>query len=210
MTVDGNKITAVYYIYNSTANTWTPFDTYTYTITSRNFGANDANQSIDPATLTNYYTGIGLNKIGPGTLTLNAGASTYADAITVLRVGSTCKGTIPAHRSRCNRGAQVILGAGGKVAGVTVDAGGTLNGSGTVVGTLSDSGTVNLQTGNLIVATVYLNTGGLFNQTGGTLDLTTFSQSGGTGTFTDLFTVGETPATAGTYNLSGGSVTAGQ
>lgn len=74
VTVDGNKITAVYYDFDG-VNTWTPFDTYTYTITSRNFGANDANQSIDPATLTTYYPGIGFNKIGAGTLTLTAGAT---------------------------------------------------------------------------------------------------------------------------------------
>ena len=58
MTVDGNKITVDFYVYNQTANTWSIFDTYIYTLTSRNFGANDANQSIDPATLTNYYQGI--------------------------------------------------------------------------------------------------------------------------------------------------------
>ena len=61
VTVDGNKITVVYYIYDSDCvNTWSLFDTYIYTLTSRKFGANDANQSIDPATLTNYYQGISL------------------------------------------------------------------------------------------------------------------------------------------------------
>ena len=66
MTVNGNTITVVYYIYNQTANTWSAFDTYIYTMTSRNFGANDANQAIDPPILTNYYTGIGLLKIWGG------------------------------------------------------------------------------------------------------------------------------------------------
>ena len=86
-------------------NTWTPFDTYSYTMTSRNFGANDANQSIDPSTLTNYYQGISLNKIGSGTLTLNSGTSTYADAITVTAGELDGQGDdADTCRSRCSRG----------------------------------------------------------------------------------------------------------
>ncbi len=207
VTVNGNTITVVNYIYNQTANTWTPFDTYTYTITSRNFGANDANQSLDPDTLTNYYQGIGLDKIGAGTLTLTAGATTYSDPITVSAGALTVDGDYSSVPVTIQSGGTVNLNAGALVAGVTVDAGGTLNGSGTVVGTLSDSGIVNLQTGNLVVATVYLNSGGSFNQTGGALDFTTFNQGGGTGAFTDLY-LGRNAGNSSTYNLSAGSVTA--
>ena len=142
VTVDGNKVTVVYYAYDSTTNKWSAFDTYSYTITSRKFGANDANQSIDPATLTNYYTGIGLLKIGLGSLTLNAGTSTYSDAITVSAGGLNVQGDYASAPVTVQAGAQAILGDAGKVAGVTVDSGGTLSGTGTVVGALSNSGTV--------------------------------------------------------------------
>ena len=141
VTVNGNTITAVYYTFDG-VSTWAPFDTYIYTITSRNFGANNANQSIDPATLTNYYQGIGLNKIGLGTLTLDAGTSTYADAITVSAGGLTVQGDYSSAPVTVQAGAQAILGDAGKVAGVTVDSGGTLSGTGTVVGSLTNSGTV--------------------------------------------------------------------
>ena len=78
VTVNGNNITVVFYTYDD-VSTWTPFDTYTYTLTSRNFGANDANH---PSTrypdqlLSGHRLGFSL-KIGQGTLTLNAGTSTY-------------------------------------------------------------------------------------------------------------------------------------
>ena len=126
VTVNGNTITVVYYIYNQTANTWSAFDTYTYTLTSRNFGANNANQSIDPATLTNYYQGTGwgisLLKIGQGTLTLNPGTSTYADTITVSAGGLNVQGNYAN-------------------APVIVQSGATLSGSGTI-GNVTNSGTV--------------------------------------------------------------------
>ena len=145
VTVIGNTITVVYYIYNSTTNTWSAFDTYTYTLTSRNFGANDASQSIDPATLTNYYTGIGLNKIGLGTLTLNSGTSTYADTIAVSAGGLNVQGNYAN-------------------APVIVQSGGTLSGTGTI-GNVTNSGTVS--PGN---SPGTLNVVGSYTQTaGGTL-----------------------------------------
>jgi len=142
VTVNGNKITAVYYIYNSTTNSWSAYDTYSYTLTSRKFGANDANQSIDPATLTNYYQDIRLLKIGLGTLTLNSGTSTYADTITVSAGGLNVQGDYSSAPVTVQSGAQAILSDAGKVGGVTVDSGGTLSGTGTVVGSLTNSGTV--------------------------------------------------------------------
>ena len=106
VTVDGNKITVVYYAFDG-VSTWTPFDTYIYTLTSRKFGANDANQSIDPATLTNYYQGTAgasaLPKLG---WVLSRSIPARAPTPTPLRclpAGSTSKGTIPARRSSCNR-----------------------------------------------------------------------------------------------------------
>ncbi|MGB8993207.1 MAG: autotransporter domain-containing protein [Desulfobaccales bacterium] len=126
VTVNGNTITVVYYIYNSTTKTWSTFDTYIYTLTSRNFGANNANQSIDPATLTNYYQGtgwgIGINKIGLGTLTLNAGTSPYSSTITVSAGGLNVQGDYPN-------------------APVIVQSGGSLSGTGTI-GNVTNSGTV--------------------------------------------------------------------
>ena len=126
VTVNGNTITAVYYAYDQTANTWTPFDTYIYTLTSRNFGANDANQSIDASTLTDYYQGIGwkidITKIGNGILTLNPDASPYAGTITVSAGGLNVQGNYAN-------------------APVIVQSGGTLSGTGTI-GSVTNSGTV--------------------------------------------------------------------
>jgi outer membrane autotransporter protein len=126
VTVDGNTITAVYYDFDG-VSTWTPIDTYTYTLTSRKFGANDANQSIDPATLTNYYQGLGwginIIKIGKGTLTLDPGASPYSYRITVSEGTLSVQGDY-------------------SLAPVTVQLGGTLSGTGTI-GNVTNSGTVN-------------------------------------------------------------------
>ena len=145
MTVDGNKITVVYYAFDG-VSAWTPFDTYTYTLTSRKFGANDANQSLDPDTLTNYYQGIGwgigLTKIGLGTLTLTSGTTTYSSTIRVSAGGLNVQGDYSRAPVIIQSGAAANLEAAGKVADVTVDSGGLLSGTGTVVGSLMNSGTV--------------------------------------------------------------------
>jgi len=132
VTVNGNTITADYYIYDSSQpNPWSIFETYTYTLISRKFGGNDANQSIDASTLTDYYFGIdssgtpfkiAINKIGSGTLTLNPGASTYPGRITVTA------GELNVQGKYAN-------------APVTVQSGGTLSGTGTI-GNVTNSGTV--------------------------------------------------------------------
>jgi outer membrane autotransporter protein len=147
VTVDGNKITVVFYAYEPLTDKWSAFDTYSYTLTSRKFGANDANQSLDPTTLTNYYQGIGwgigITKIGSGTLTLNPpGASTYSSMIIVSGGTLVVLGDYSQAPVTVQSGAAAGLGDAGKVAGVTVDAGGTLGGTGTVVGALSNSGIV--------------------------------------------------------------------
>ncbi|MEJ2092876.1 MAG: hypothetical protein P8X65_11855 [Syntrophobacterales bacterium] len=69
------------------------------------------------------------------------------------------------------------------------------------------SGTYNLENGSLKAGTINLNTGGFFNQTGGTLDFTTCNQSGGTGAFTDLF-LGKDAGHHSSYTLRGGSLNA--
>lgn len=146
VTVDGNKITVVFYAYNPLTDKWSAFDTYSYTLTSRKFGANDANQSLDPTILTNYYQGSGwgisITKIGSGTLTLDPGASTYSYRITVSGGILKVQGDYSQAPVTVQSGAAATLGDAGKVAGVTVDAGGALGGTGTVVGTLSNSGIV--------------------------------------------------------------------
>ena len=145
VTVTGNTITVVYYIYDG-VSTWTPFDIYTYVLTSRNFGANDANQSLDPDTLTTYYQGagwgIGINKIGNGTLTLNPGASPYSYMITVSGGLLRVKGDYSLAPVTVQSGGAATLDDAGKVAGVTVNPWGTLGGTGTVVGLLANAGTV--------------------------------------------------------------------
>jgi outer membrane autotransporter protein len=164
VTVNGNTITVVYYVYHPDTNTWSAFDTYIYTMTSRNFGANNANQSIDPAILTNYYQGIGwgieISKIGNGTLTLNSGASPYSYRITVSGGTLNVQGDYSQAPVTVQSGAAATLGEAGKVADVTVDAGGTLSGTGTVVGALANSGTVNPgnSPGTLSVVGTYVQT----------------------------------------------------
>ncbi|PIU53040.1 MAG: hypothetical protein COS90_08375 [Deltaproteobacteria bacterium CG07_land_8_20_14_0_80_60_11] len=221
VTVDGNKITVDFYIYNQNTNTWSIFDTYVYTLTSRNFGANDANQSIDPATLTTYYTGVALNKIGLGTLTLNAGTSTYADAITVTGGGLKVEGDYSSAPVTVQSGAQAILGAAGKVAGVTINSGGTLligNNAGLGSFGLSiNGGTVGSSAVNITVASA-LTIGGNFNlggDAGTNLELTQnlpltgnlLTHNGASndtlsGNLTSTATGGIT-VTAGTLNLTG-------
>jgi outer membrane autotransporter protein len=142
VTVDGNKITVDFYVYNQNNNTWSIFDTYVYLLTSRNFGANDANQTIDPATLNTYYSGIKLHKIGQGILTLSAGASTYADAIRVSAGELKVQGDYRLAPVNVQGGAAATLGETGQVGNTTVDPGGILSGTGTVVGTLTNRGTV--------------------------------------------------------------------
>jgi len=146
VTVDGNRITVVFYAYDPTTGTWSSFDPFSYTLTTRKFGANDANQSIDPSILTDYYQGvgwgIGITKIGSGTLTLNPDASTYSYRITVSGGLLKVQGDYSQAPVTVQAGAAATLGDAGKVADVTVDSGGTLSGTGTVVGSLTNSGTV--------------------------------------------------------------------
>jgi uncharacterized protein with beta-barrel porin domain len=146
VTVDGPTITIEYYYMDANviwrARSQDGIPAFTYNLTSRPFGADNANQAIDPATLTNYYHGIALMKIGLGTLTLNAGASNYADAITVAAGLLNVQGDYSKAPVLVQSGAFANLESASKVAGVTIDPGGILSGTGTVVGRLSNSGTM--------------------------------------------------------------------
>lgn len=146
VTVNGNKVTIEHYTYDNLTETWHLFDTYEYTLTSRKFGGNNASQSINPDILTDYYQGSGwgiaIQKIGTGTLTLNPGTSSYAQQITVSGGTLDVRGDYSQAPLTVQSGATAILGDAGKVAGVTVDSGGTLSGTGSVVGNLANAGTV--------------------------------------------------------------------
>ncbi len=146
VTVDGNKVIIEHYTYETLTDTWYLFDKYEYTLTSRKFGGNNASQSIDPATLTDYYQGTGwgiaIQKIGTGTLTLNPGVSTYSQMITVSGGTLDVRGDYSQVPVTVQSGATATLDTAGKVAEVTVDSGGTLSGTGMVAGNLANAGTV--------------------------------------------------------------------
>ena len=146
VTVNGNKVTIEHYTYDTLTDTWHLFDTYEYTLTLRKFGGNNASQSINPDILNNYYQGSGwgiaIQKIGTGTLTLNSGVSSYAQMITVSGGTLDVRGDYSQAPLTVQSGATAILGDEGKVAGVVVDSGGTLSGTGSVVGNLANAGTV--------------------------------------------------------------------
>ncbi|MEJ2069051.1 MAG: hypothetical protein P8X58_01370 [Syntrophobacterales bacterium] len=70
-----------------------------------------------------------------------------------------------------------------------------------------ESTTYSLQDGSFLAPTINLKTGGVFNQTGGTLDFSSFNQTDGLATFTDLY-LGINPGSSSSYDLSGGSLSA--
>ncbi len=83
VTVNGNQVSITYYAglpANAVPTSWVPYETFSYTVTSKTLGLNDVSQTIVPQILTDYYPGIAINKIGAGTLTLNAGSSPYSAA----------------------------------------------------------------------------------------------------------------------------------
>jgi len=146
VTVNGNRVTIEHYTYDTLTDTWHLFDTYEYTLTLRKFGGNNVSQSINPDILTDYYQGngwgIAIQKIGKGTLTLNPGTSSYAQRITVSEGTLDVQGDYSQAPLTIQSGATAILGDTGKVAGVNVDSGGILSGTGSVVGGLANAGTV--------------------------------------------------------------------
>jgi autotransporter-associated beta strand protein len=145
VTLNGNQVSITYYYGlpggGAVPTSWQPFETFNYTVTSKTLGLNDVSQTIVPQILTDYYPGIAINKTGSGTLTLNAGASPYAGPITVsggnLRVYGNYAGA-PVTVS----GGGITALHGGSLNQVTSNAAGSLVGTGTVSGTLTNNGSV--------------------------------------------------------------------
>jgi autotransporter-associated beta strand protein len=104
-------------------------------------GLKDVNQEITPQILTDYYPGIAINKIGTGTLTLNAGASPYSGPITVSGGTMRVYGIYAGAPVSVNSGGTTAL-YGGSLNNVAANAGGSLVGNGMVVGSLTNSGEV--------------------------------------------------------------------
>ena len=143
VTVDGNQVTITYYkgLPAAAPTSWVPFESYSYTVTSKNLGLNDVNQQIDPQILTDYYPAIAINKIGSGTLTLNAGASPYSGPITVSDGKLRVYGTYANAPVSVDTAGTVAL-HDGTIKDVTDNAGGSLIGAGTVTGSLTNNGNV--------------------------------------------------------------------
>jgi autotransporter-associated beta strand protein len=163
VTVDGNQVTITCYAGEPalTPTTWEFYESYSFTVTSKNLGLNDVSQQIDPQILTDYYPGITINKIGTGTLTLNAGTSPYSGPITVSGGNLRVYGTYANAPVSVNSGGTTAL-YGGSLNNVAANAGGSLVGNGMVVGSLTNGGEVSpgLSTGpwNLGVTGSYAQT----------------------------------------------------
>ncbi len=144
VTIDGNQVSITYYAglpANAVPTSWEPYETYNYTITAKTLGLNDVSQQLDPQILTDYYPGIAINKVGTGTLTLNVGSSPYSQPITVSGGKMRVYGDYAGAPVTVNGGGMTAL-YGGSLNQVTSDAAGSLAGSGTVCGTLTNNGNV--------------------------------------------------------------------
>lgn len=142
VTIDGNQVRITYYAGLPPVPTrWEPYETFSYTITSKTLGLNNVSQQMDPQILTGYYPGIAINKIGTGTLTLNAGDSPYSEPITVSAGKMRVYGNYASAPVTVNGGGTTAL-HGGSLNQVTSDPAGSLVGDGTVFGTLTNNGHV--------------------------------------------------------------------
>ncbi|MEW6658480.1 MAG: metallophosphoesterase [Thermodesulfobacteriota bacterium] len=143
VTVDGNQVTITCYAGEPalTPTTWEFYESYSYTVTSKNLGLKDVSQQIDPQILTDYYPGIAINKIGTGILTLNAGTSPYSGPFTVSGGTMRVYGIYASAPVSVNSGGTTAL-YGGSLNNVAVNAGGSLVGNGMVVGSLTNGGEV--------------------------------------------------------------------
>lgn len=135
VTVNGSQVSIVYYAGTPAGGgvptAWVPFDTFSYTVDSKTLGLKDMDQAIDPQTLSDFYPGIAINKVGAGTLTLNAGTSSYSGPIAISAGKISVNGTYADAPVSVKYGGQATL-HGGSLNDVTVDEGGILVGSGTV------------------------------------------------------------------------------
>lgn len=144
VTVDCNQVSITYYAGVNTdaaPTSWEAFETFNYTVTSKNLGLNDVSQQIAPQILTDYYPGIAINKIGTGTLTLNAGTSPYSGPITVSGGKLRVYGAYASAPVSVNTAGTAAL-YGGSLNNVTANAGCSLIGTGTVAGNLINNGNV--------------------------------------------------------------------
>jgi autotransporter-associated beta strand protein len=144
VTIDGNQVSINYYAgrpANAVPTSWVIADTFSYTITSKTLGLNDVSQQMDPQILTSYYPGIAINKTGTGTLTLNAGTSPYSGPITVSGGKMRVYGNYASAPVTVSEGGMIAL-HDGSLNQVTSNPAGSLEGTGTVFGTLTNNGNV--------------------------------------------------------------------
>ncbi len=144
VTVNDNQVSITYYTSvptNGVINSWVPYETFGYTVTSKTLGVNDVSQTIVPQILTDYYPGIAINKIGAGTLTLDAGSSPYSQPITVSGGNLRVYGNYASAPVTVSGGGLTTMHAG-SLNQVTSNAAGSLMGTGTVFGTLTNNGNV--------------------------------------------------------------------
>ena len=144
VTVNGNQVSITYYAglpANAVPTSWVVTDTFSYVVTSKTLGLNNVSQQMDPQILTSYYPGIAINKIGTGTLTLSAGDSPYSGPITVSGGKMRVYGNYASAPVTVNGGGITAL-HDGSLNQVTSDAAGSLVGTGTVFGTLTNNGNV--------------------------------------------------------------------
>jgi hypothetical protein len=144
VTIDGNQVSITYYAglpANAVPTSWVPYETFSYAITAKTLGLNNVSQQMDPQILTGYYPGIAINKIGTGTLTLNAGTSPYSQPIAVSGGKMSIYGNYASAPVTVTAGGTTAL-QGGSLNNVISNAGGSLLGVGTVVGSLTNNGGV--------------------------------------------------------------------
>ena len=144
VTINGNQVSITYYAglpANAVPTSWVAYETFSYAITAKTLGLNDVSQQMDPQILTSYYPGIAINKIGTGTLTLNAGDSPYSGPITVSGGRMRVYGNYASAPVTVSGGAITAL-HDGSLNQVNSDAAGSLVGTGTVFGTLTNNGNV--------------------------------------------------------------------
>jgi hypothetical protein len=145
-----------------------------------------------------------VGNIGYGTFT--QGDATSSNTTPSLILGSTRDG----YGTYClNDGALNVTGdteVGSAGTGTFIQTGGTHTVGGSLIlgYNWGSYGTYYLQGGSLSAASVYLHEGGVFTQSGGTLDFAAFNQAGGSASFTDLY-LGRNAGSSSTYILSGGS-----
>jgi autotransporter-associated beta strand protein len=120
---------------------WEAYETFSYSVASKTLGLNNVSQTIVPQILTDYYPGIAINKTGTGTLTLSSGSSLYSGPITVSGGKLRVYGTYANAPVTVSDGGLTTL-HGGSLNQVTSSPAGSLEGTGTVFGTLTNNGNV--------------------------------------------------------------------